>query len=82
MMTREEKAQRRADNKASAERSKKRVEENIAIVTAGKCPKCGLPLFRNSALTGWYQCAGLPSPGFRHKGFEDAPSCSFECFTV
>jgi hypothetical protein len=59
-----------------------RYEAARAIVAKGTCPRCGAPLYRNNALPGWWQCEALPSPGFRHKGFENLPKCSFQIFTA
>jgi hypothetical protein len=50
------------------------------VISTGKCPCCGTGLVRNPALTGWYQCGGYASEGFRHKGFESAPKCSYQVF--
>lgn len=52
-----------------------------AIVAGGKCPDCSLPLRRNIALTGWYQCAAYGSPAYRAAEFRNAPPCLFQCFT-
>lgn len=54
--------------------------EAQAIVATGKCPKCGQPLKRNLALTGWWQCVcctDYPAPQYAH-----LPKCSFQCFTA
>lgn len=50
------------------------------VIATGKCPCCGTGLVRNLAITGWWQCGGYASEGFRHKGFENAPKCSFQVF--
>ena len=51
------------------------------IVATGVCPDCGTGLIHNSALTGWWQCGGYASDGFRKPGFENAPKCGFQTFT-
>lgn len=51
------------------------------IVTTGKCPDCGLPLFRNNSLAGWFQCAAYPCESFRKPEFKNAPKCEFQIFT-
>ena len=50
------------------------------IVNSGKCPDCGSPLYRNNAMTGWWQCEGYPCQQMRHSGFENLPKCEFQIF--
>lgn len=50
------------------------------VIATGVCPCCGTGLVRNLALTGWYQCGGYASEGFRRPGFENAPKCSYQVF--
>ena len=54
-------------------------EKAKTIVSIGKCPQCGLPLKRNNAMTGWYQCEQYGSEQFRRDALK--PSCSFQTFT-
>lgn len=58
-MTKQERAERKAERKASAERIAKAQAETRAIVATGKCPLCGRGLKQNLALAGWYQQAGV-----------------------
>ena len=54
--------------------------EAQAVVNTGKCPQCGLPLKRNLAITGWWQCVrctDYPTPEYAQY-----PKCSFQCFTA
>jgi len=81
-MTRAQKAaETRARNKEAAARIAKVKAEAQAVVATGKCPSCSLPLQRNPALSGWWQCAAYGAPGFRPRGLEAASPCSFQCFT-
>jgi hypothetical protein len=48
------------------------------IVSTGRCPQCGQPLVRNSAMAGWWQCSGYGAEGFRAAG---STPCSFQTFT-
>ena len=56
-----------------------RLAEARRIVATGKCPDCGQDLVRNSAITGWWQCAGYGAEGFRKAGSQP---CSFQTFTA
>jgi ssDNA-binding Zn-finger/Zn-ribbon topoisomerase 1 len=47
----------------------------------GKCPDCGSPLYRNLALTGWWQCSCYPAPDRRKPEYRGQPECTFQCFT-
>jgi hypothetical protein len=71
--------------KAERQASKARIEAQYVkaeqVVATGICPDCGTGLIRNLALTGWWQCGGYASEGFRRPGFENAPKCSFQIFT-
>ncbi len=73
-MTRQERKQHAARMEACKAQAR-------ATVATGKCPDCGLPLLRNSALAGWYQCAAYATPSFRLPQYRDAASCHFQCFT-
>jgi hypothetical protein len=53
---------------------------NGAILETGKCPQCGAELVRNSALTGWYQCACYGNADRRKPECRDRPDCSFQMF--
>lgn len=48
-----------------------------AIVKAGRCPLCQTRLYRNLALSGWYQCGHLGAEGFQK---ETGPACNFQFF--
>lgn len=70
----------RKEKKEHEERMRKIHEENMAIVQTGKCPRCGQPLKRNLALTGWWQCVCYASLPMRDPKYKDLPSCDFQCF--
>ena len=55
--------------------------EAEAHVSRGTCPQCGCGLYRNLALTGWWQCGAYGSPDFRKEEHRFKPSCSFHVFT-
>jgi len=55
--------------------------QNRQIVASGKCPDCGSPLYRNLALTGWWQCSCYPAPDRRKPEYRGQPECTFQCFT-
>lgn len=78
-MTKEERAARKAEQQRTADRLKAIYDENIRIVTEGRCPECGDALKRNLSMTGWYQCVQLGAEGFRKDA--SRPSCRFQCFT-
>jgi hypothetical protein len=54
--------------------------EAQTVVATGCCPQCGASLRRNSALTGWWQCAQYGAEGFRVDS--SRPACSFQTFTA
>jgi threonine synthase len=54
--------------------------EAQAIVATGKCPKCGLPLKRNLAITGWWQCSRCTD--YPEPEYAQYQKCSFQCFTA
>lgn len=62
-----------------------KMAESIAtarrVVATGKCPDCGSPLRRNSALAGWWQCAGYGQPEYRRAEDRAVPHCLFQTFT-
>lgn len=58
----------------------RREEEAQGHVKNG-CPLCKLPLRRNLALTGWWQCSALGEPSFREEKYRNMPACSFQTFT-
>lgn len=78
-MTKEERAQRKAERAAQDTRMKAAREEAIRIVATGKCPQCGEGFRRNLAMAGWYQCVQYGDGHFRKD--QSKPSCSFQCFT-
>lgn len=80
MMTKAERAERRAERKASAERIVRAHAETMAVVQSGVCPCCGSKVKRNLALTGWWQCSQYGSDGFRADNSK--PQCSWQGFTA
>lgn len=58
----------------------KREEEAQGHVKNG-CPLCKLPLRRNNALTGWWQCSAFGEVSFRDEQYRSAPKCGFQTFT-
>lgn len=56
------------------------LEANRESIANGKCPRCGRPVKRNLALTGWWQCEQLGAVGFRKD--PNLPSCDFQTFTA
>lgn len=77
----EDRMSKREKREYEKARQEARYAEAERIVATGKCPECGTGLIRNLALTGWWQCGGYASPGFRKPGFENAPKCHFQIFT-
>jgi ribosomal protein L37AE/L43A len=71
---------RRTQATRAAEQAKRkaRLAEARAVVAADKCPRCGRPLRRNLALTGWWQCSQYGAEGFRADASQ--PSCDFQIF--
>ena len=47
------------------------------VVDTGKCPQCGSPLVRNTALAGWWQCGQFGI----HPLDPRNPACSYQTFT-
>lgn len=81
-MTRAKKRQATiAENRASAARMEAAKAEAQRVVATGQCPLCGLPLRRNSSLTGWWQCVACCAPSCSPPEHRDKPRCSFQCFT-
>ena len=78
-LTLSEKRERAAERKASAARIAQQQAETRAVVATGCCPQCGGKLRRNSALTGWWQCAQYGAVGFRADSSK--PACSWQGFT-
>lgn len=74
-------AEQRRQNFLANERIAKAKAEAQQHVHRGTCPQCGLPLKRNLALAGWWQCVAFGEPSFRPAGFAAAAKCSFQCFT-
>lgn len=71
--------ERRAANKAHAERMAAIHAEAQLIVATGRCPDCGSGLHRNSSLAGWWQCDRSGSGSFR-RDLSGSP-CGFQTFT-
>lgn len=83
MLTKAERAARRAERKRANEEHAARMnrirEEARAIVATGKCPTCGAGIHRNLSLSGWWQCDRSGAVGFRRDLTGDA--CSWQTFT-
>jgi hypothetical protein len=62
-------------------RSDARYAEAAAHVARGTCPDCGCKLYRNLALTGWWQCGAFGEPSFRKEEHRNLPPCGFQTFT-
>lgn len=80
MMTKTERAEKKASHAASAARMSAAIAKAIAIVNGGKCPDCGAGLRRNLALSGWWQCEQFGDGHFRKD--QSKPKCCFQCFTA
>ena len=78
-MTLQEKRERAAERKRSAERLAKAQAETRAIVASGVCPQCGAGLRRMLAITGWWTCEQKGTEGFRKDS--NKPACSWQGFT-
>ncbi len=78
-MTKQERAERKAEAAASKARIAAQQAETLAVVHAGKCPVCGGKPVRNLSLTGWWQCEQLGAVGFRKDA--NKPSCNWQGFT-
>lgn len=78
-MTALERAQRKQAQAASAKRMEESRNEARLAVMQNKCPLCGAPVRRNSALTGWVQCSQYGAEGFRADSSK--PACSWQGFT-
>jgi hypothetical protein len=52
-----------------------------AVVATGTCPDCTAPLVRNTALAGWWQCAGYACDAFRKPEHKHLAKCGFQTFT-
>ena len=72
-------AERRAANKAHAERMAAIHAEAKVIVAKGTCPDCGASLHRNSSIAGWWQCDRSGSGHFRRD--LSGAHCNFQTFT-
>lgn len=75
----------RAEKKAARIASDLRIAaahaEAQAAIAANRCPCCGLPVRRNSALTGWVQCVAYATPSFRAAEYREAKACGWQGFT-
>lgn len=80
MMTKQERAERKAERRASAERIARAQAETAAVVASGVCPCCGGGVHRNLSLTGWWQCDRFGSEGFRKD--PTGAQCSWQGFTA
>ncbi len=63
----------------AAEKAKRiaRLLEYQAILKVGVCPDCGTKLYRNSSMTGWWQCGHVGAVGFQR---EAGPHCNYQFF--
>lgn len=78
-LTMEERARRKAAMAESARRMAESRAAAQAALAANKCPRCGRPVRRNLALTGWVQCSQFGSDGFRADPTQ--PACDWQGFT-
>ena len=78
MTSTEKRRKTMAKKKEWAESRKASYAKAAAIVSAVTCPKCGSPLRRNLALTGWWQCGQNGSDGRRLDNSK--PACNFQVF--
>jgi hypothetical protein len=53
--------------------------ENLKIIAANQCPKCGSGIAPNNSIRGWYQCEQYGSIGFRKDSTK--PACNWQVFT-
>lgn len=54
------------------------LREGLRIVRKGVCPTCGTKLYRNLALSGWFQCGHFGADGFQR---ESSPEhCDYQMF--
>lgn len=77
MMTKQERVERKA---ANAERAKRMFALLVVAqdtLRSGVCPECGTKLYRNLALSGWWQCGHFGGSGFQR---EVGPTCHFQFF--
>lgn len=79
MMTKTERAERKAERTAQVARMNAAREETRRIVATGVCPTCGGKLRHNLSILGWYQCEQLGAVGFRLDASK--PSCNWQGFT-
>ena len=77
-MTRTEKAEQRARDKARAEYLRNVAQTAIQTNT---CPQCGNGVYVNTTLAGWIQCQGYPDRPYRRAGHENDQKCSWQGFT-
>lgn len=78
-MTKQERAERKAERAASVERIRAAQAETQRIVDSRVCPKCGCDLRLNTSITGWWQCEQYGAPGFRARA--TVPPCNWQGFT-
>lgn len=79
MMTKQERAAKKAERLAHKARMDAIRAEVLAVVQTGKCPCCGAGLRRNYSITGWWQCEQYGSEGFRKDSSK--PACGWQGFT-
>jgi hypothetical protein len=78
-LTKSERAERKAERAAAAERIARAQAETRAIVATGKCPRCGAGIHQNLSILGWWQCDRSGSATFRRD--PSGEPCSWQGFT-
>jgi hypothetical protein len=78
-MTKQDRIDAKAARKASELRQKTARKEAYLALVNNQCPKCGLEVRTNLALTGWVQCSQFGAEGFR--AVPSMPSCDWQGFT-
>lgn len=76
---REDRAQRTREAEQQAAERRRRLDAARAIVAAGRCPRCGAPLRRNTSLAGWWMCAQSGAESVRVRPAD--PPCGWQAFT-
>jgi hypothetical protein len=78
-MTKEERAQRKAERVAHAAKMESFRALARAVVATGKCPQCGGGIHRNLSLAGWWQCNRFGAD--THRVDKTGPKCEWQDFT-
>lgn len=77
-LTRTQRAERMAAKQAAEARREAVLLEGRTAIQLNKCPRCGRPVRRNLALTGWVQCSQYGADGFRADSSQ--PECEWKGF--